>query len=357
MKRLLIICPYPEGFAPSQRLKYEQYFDEFRKDGWEITIHSFIHLPFWKVIYKKGHFLQKAYYTLSRYFSRLALLPKIKKFDVVYLHLWATPFGPPIYEKWVRKRAKRLIYDIDDLIYLRNTKSKAHPLVTWIKGRKKPLYLMKHADHVITCTPYLDEFVRKFNNHTTDISSTVDTDSRYKVVNGYSNNKKITIGWSGSVSTAKYFYLLADVFKRLSKTHQFKIVVMGDPQLSIPGLEIEALSWTEKDEIKTLQRFDIGVYPLPNEEWVYGKSGLKAIQYMALGIPTVATGIGANFRVMENNVSGFLVQTEDEWVEALAKLIDDAELRRRIGTEARKRVENLFSIKANKEKYLAIING
>jgi glycosyltransferase involved in cell wall biosynthesis len=356
-KKLLIICPYPEGVAPSQRLKFEQYFDAFRADGWEITVKPFITKPFWGIIYKKGNLAKKAWYTFSSYVNRLLLLPTIKNYDVVYVHLWATPFGPPVFEKWIKSRAKKLIYDIDDLVYLHNTKSKAHPIVTFIKGRKKPLYLMEEAQHVITCTPYLDEFVRKFNEHTTDISSTVDTDERYQPINHYANDHVPVIGWSGSLSTSKYFYLLENVFKKLAQTHSFKLLVMGDAGVKIEGLDIEAIDWKESYEISTLQRFDIGVYPLPDEEWVYGKSGLKAIQYMALGIPTIATAIGANYRVIENGVSGFLVNTEEEWVDALRKLIDDAVLRKSIGMAGRKRVEDLFSIKANKKKYLDILNG
>jgi glycosyltransferase involved in cell wall biosynthesis len=356
-KRLLILCPYPQGVAPSQRLKYEQYFEAFKENGWEITVKPFIHSQFWQIIYKKGLFFSKTWFTLIAYVKRLLLIFSLKKFDVVYVHLWITPFGPPFFEKWTRQRAKRLIYDIDDLVYLTDIKSKAHPLVTLIKGRKKPIYLMKHADHVITCTPYLDEFVKKFNNHTTDISSTVNTVFPYKVVNNYANDHVLTIGWSGSLSTSKYFYLLAKVFRRLRQTHKFRLLVMGDANVTIEGLDIEAIEWKESYEIEMLQRFDIGVYPLPNEEWVYGKSGLKAIQYMALGIPTVATAIGANYRVIENGVSGFLVQTEEEWINTLARLIEDTQLRKYIGTNARKRIEDLFSINANKKKYLDILNG
>lgn len=355
-KKLLVICPYPEGVAPSQRLKFEQYFEAFRKDGWDITVESFISKRFWKIIYNKGFVLQKIIYTLSGYAKRIMLLAKVSKYNVVYAHLWATPFGPPLYETILAKLSNYLVYDIDDLVYLRSVKNDAHPLVSWIKGRKKPIYLMKQAQHVITCTPYLDDFVKSYNKNTTDISSTVDTDNRYKVVNTYSNEKGITLGWSGSLSTSKYFYLLTAVLKELRKTHSFEVLVMGDPSVSIDGITIHSIPWKEEYEIENLQKIDIGLYPLPDEEWVYGKSGLKAIQYMALGIPTVATAIGANFRVIENGVSGFLVNSDEDWLVALKKLIEDASLRKRIGLAGRKRAEDLFSVKANTDKYLSILN-
>jgi L-malate glycosyltransferase len=353
-KKLLVICPYPENVAPSQRLKFEQYYDSFRHAGYQVTVSPFIDDQFWKIIYQKGHVFAKALHTIAGYVRRFADLFQIRSYDVVYVHLWATPFGPPVYEWLLRKIAKAVVYDIDDLVYLKNVENKAHRWVSMIKGRNKPIYLMRTADHVITCTPHLDAFVRKFNLHTTDISSTVDTAERYLPKRNY-NPPVLTLGWSGSLSTSKYFYLLSEVLKRLSKRYKFNIRVIGDPAVKIEGLSIDAFAWQESTEMELLQGIDIGLYPLPDEEWVMGKSGLKAIQYMALGIPTVATAIGANFRVIEDGVSGFLVNSDEQWIERLSALIEDASLRERIGKEARKRVEDLFSIESNKIKYLQVL--
>ena len=355
LKTIMFICPYPQNVAPSQRLKYEQYFTEFEKQGWTIVIRPFISMPFWKVIYKKGYFFQKGFYSLQGYVKRIGDLITATKVDIVYIHLWATPFGPALFERLFRLVSKKIVYDIDDLVYLKNVKSKAHPLVNLIKGRAKPLFLMKAADHVITCTPYLDEFVRKYNQHTTDISSTVDTD-RYQPINRYTNQNKVVIGWSGSLTTSRFFMGLQNVLKIIAAKYSIEVFIMGDPSIVIEGVPLTAVAWTEKEELINLQKIDIGVYPLPDEEWVYGKSGLKAIQYMALGIPTVATAIGANFRVIENGKSGFLVKTEQEWVDVLSKLIENVTLRKEVGMNGRQRVEELFSIKANKEKYLKVLN-
>jgi glycosyltransferase involved in cell wall biosynthesis len=225
-----------------------------------------------------------------------------------------------------------------------------------LKGKGKPVYLMKVADHVITCTPYLDKFVRQFNDHTTDISSTINSET-YIPVNPYSNEKKLTLGWSGSHSTSKYLYLLKDVLLELYKQRKFRLLVMGDSQFNIEGLEVEATEWSEEKEIPTLQRIDIGLYPLPDEEWVMGKSGLKALQYMTLGIPTIATAIGANFRVIESGVSGYLVSSPAEWKEKLTLLMDNPELRKRIGQKARQRVEQYYSVRANQPVYLSVLNS
>jgi L-malate glycosyltransferase len=310
------------------------------------------------VVYKQGYFLTKALFTLAGYIRRVAVLFSVGRYDVVYVHLWVTPFGPPIFECLVRRLTRKLVYDIDDLVYLGENHSRQRPFIAALKGRKKPIYLMRAADHVITCTPYLDSFVRKYNQHTTDISSTINTDT-YQPVNPYTNDpdKPLVIGWSGSHTTAKYLHLLDSVLVELAKQRPFKLLVMGAPDFALPGVDVEPLPWSEAAEIPTLQRMDIGLYPLPNEEWVLGKSGLKALQYMALGIPTVATAIGANFRVMEDGVSGFLVDDEEAWLARLIQLMDDEALRQRLGAAARSRVENLYSIKANAPVYLGILDN
>src|ERR1044072_2470069 len=244
-KKILVICPYPENMAPSQRLKFEQYYKHFREEGYELEVHSFISNNFFSIIYKGGNFFKKTWYTIRGYWNRIVDLFRLRKYDIVYLHLWATPFGPPIFEWMVRKLSRKMIYDIDDLIYLKDVKSRSHPVVTLIKGRNKPIYLMKAADHVITCTPYLDQFVRKYNQHTTDISSTINTDL-YRPKTDYSAKENFVIGWSGSHSTSKYLHLLDEVFVELAKERSFKLLVMGDPNFKSDGVEVEALPWKEE---------------------------------------------------------------------------------------------------------------
>jgi L-malate glycosyltransferase len=354
-KKILFVCPYPENVAPSQRLKFEQYYQSFREAGYEVTATAFISVAFWRIIYTPGRFWKKAFYTLRGYARRLSELLTVRKYDVVYIHLWVTPFGPPLFEWLFRKFAKKLVYDIDDLVYLGNVKSKVHPIVTLVKGRSKPLFLMKNADRVITCTPYLDQFVRKYNSHTTDISSTINTDL-YTPKTDYSIKDEFVIGWSGSHSTAKYLHLLDDVFMDLAKDYKFKLLVMGDPNFFLQGVNVEAIPWSEEYETAVISKFDIGVYPLPNEEWVLGKSGLKALQYMALGVPTIATSIGTIHRIIENGQNGFLVNSMEEWKAKIKTLLYNEDLRKEIGGKAAASVEESYSVRANKQTYLTIIN-
>lgn len=354
--KILFIVPYPEHQAPSQRLKFEQYYKHFREEGITVIHRSFVSLPFWKIIYKKGRFLAKIYYALGGYARRIRDLFHLHKYDLVYVHLWVTPFGPPLFEWLYRKRARALIYDIDDLVYLSEAKSRANRFASFLKGRKKPIFLMKKADHVITCTPYLDEFVRQFNTNTTDISSTIDTDLYPPRTDYTLRNGELVLGWSGSHSTSRYLYLLAPVFQRLREEQvPFRLLVMGDPGFNIPGINVEALPWKEEYEVEVISRFDIGLYPLPEERWVYGKSGLKALQYMAAGVPPIATAIGTNFRIIIDGYNGFLVHSTEEWYQRIRELYADPELRRKIGQRAAETVGRHYSIKQNRQTYLSII--
>ena len=142
--------------------------------------------------------------------------------------------------------------------------------------------------------------------------------------------------------------------RKISSSRSVKILVIGDASFNIEGIELEALPWRESTEVDDLARIDIGLYPLPDEPWVYGKSGLKALQYMALGIPTVASAVGMNFKVIEDGVSGFLVKNDREWITTITRLIDDPALRARVGKASRSRVLDTYSVKVNQPTYLSI---
>lgn len=353
-KQLLILCPHPVNTAPGQRLKYEQYFKHIEAAGYTITVSPFMTMAFWNIVYKKGYLFTKIAWTLFGYARRIKILFTLHKYDAVYVFLWATPFGFPIIEWAICKLNKNIIYDIDDMVFLGHS-STANRFIERFKGTDKMIYLMQQAKHVVVCTPKLHEFVKQYNHNSTDISSTINTET-YQITNAYSNANKLVLGWSGSHSTSKYLLLLEPVLQKLRHEYDFEIQVIGDANFKFNELHANAIAWNEATEVADLQHIDIGLYPLPNEEWVYGKSGLKALQYMALGIPTVATAIGANYRVIEHEKSGYLASTETEWYTALKLLIENPTLRQNIGAAARTRVQNQYSILANKATYIKIID-
>ena len=354
-RRILVVCPYPEDEVPGQRLKYEQYFAHLRALGFRIVVSPFFELPVYRRLYRRGHYFTKIAGTLWGYAKRTLQLAVLPFYDGIYVMLNVTPFGGPFFERLFRWFSRRMIFDIDDLVFLART-SEHNRLVLPLRSPKKYFYLMQAADHVITCTPYLDSVVRKYNQRTTDISSTINTDT-YVPRGRYDNDHRLVLGWSGSHSTVAYLKLLIPVLQRLRRRFEFTLLVIGTAEFPIEGLDVEAKPWQRATEVEELRRIDIGLYPLPDEEWVLGKSGLKALQYMALGIPTVATAVGANFRVMEDGVSGFLVRSDVEWEARLGELAADPARRASLGRAARQRVEQHYSVRANEPVYREIFES
>ena len=151
--------------------------------------------------------------------------------------------------------------------------------------------------------------------------------------------------------------MLQNVFTKLNKRIKFKLRVISNFQYYLPDIDLEVIQWTKENEVRDLQGIDIGVYPLFQDNWVLGKSGLKAIQYMAFGLPTVATNVGTTPKIIDHMVSGWLVKNEEEWIEALEELIKNPQLRRNLGKAARQKVLQNYSTDVVKSTYLSILNN
>ncbi len=355
---MLVLCPFPQGVAAGQRLKYEQYFDDWRAAGWDITVSSFMDRALWDVVYQPGHFLAKARGVLRGHARRLRDMARLGQFDLVYVFMWVTPFGSSLLERRTRAGAARLIYDVEDNILAeQGGGDHANALIQSLKGPAKARFLIRTADHVITSSPFLNEFCLALNTARacTYVSSSVDTD-RFQPTTRYSNDKPVVIGWTGTFSSRVYLDLLRGVFQRLAKNAAFKLRVIGNFDYELPGVDLEVVRWTAEHEVADLQALDIGIYPLVIEDWVLGKSGLKAIQYMAFALPCVATEAGTTPLIIRDGENGLLVRSEAEWEAALERLIADPALRRRLGQAARKDAETLYSVRAIAGQYRAILN-
>jgi glycosyltransferase involved in cell wall biosynthesis len=358
-KKLLVLCPYPQGVAAGQRLKYEQYFDDWRASGFDITVSSFMDMKMWDKLYVPGHLPRKAVGTLQGYARRLRDLPRIADFDLVYVFMWVTPFGGPALEKIVRSRAKALVFDLEDNLLVDHPDVKnPNPILRYLKGKEKVEYLIRCADHVISSSPYLEDLCREMNHRraSTYVSSSVDTD-RFVPANPYSNDKPVVVGWTGTFSSRLALDIVAPALQKLAKRTPFKLKIIGNFDYGLDGVDLEVVQWRRETEVEDLQTFDIGIYPLPMIESVLGKSGLKAIQYMAFGLPTVATDVGTTPMIVRHGENGLLVRTEEEWIEALDTLIRDPDLRRRLGTAARTDAVEKHSLHAIAGRYRNVLES
>lgn len=356
-RNMLVLCPFPLGVAAAQRLKFEQYYDDWRANGWEIDVAPYMDMGLWKVLFQRGHLFTKALGAIKGTLRRLRDVAVIPRYDLVYCHMYVTPLGTSFFERLTRRLARRLILDVEDNVLVgQRGVDNPNPLVRLLKGRGKARYLIRYADHVITSSPFLNDTCLAINeaHACTYISSSVDTD-RFVPADRYTSEHGVTIGWTGTFSSRPFLDLLRPVFQELSKRRKFRLRVIGNFDYELPGVNLEVVRWTAEREVEDLQAIDIGVYPLPIDDWVTGKSGLKAIQYMAFGLPCVATEVGTTPMIIRDGENGLLVRTPEEWVTALERLIDDPALRRRLGEQARRDAVAKYSIRAVARDYRAVL--
>lgn len=354
MPRILILCPYPQGVAAGQRLKYEQYLDEWRDAGFDVTVSSFVDRALWDRAYQRGRYAGKALGTLRGQLRRLRDLARIRRFDLVYVAMWVTPFGTPLFEWLTRRLATRLVYDIED--NLLSEQGAPSGLRQRLKGRRKARFLLERADHVLTASPFMVDRYRAINRAgaVTLIYPSVDTDA-FRPRATPSDSAKPVIGWTGTFSSRPYLDLLRPVLRELARRIDYRLIVIGNFAYDLPGVDLEVLTWSAEDEVAQMQRLDIGLYPLPDDDWVLGKAGLKVIQYMAFGIPSVSSAIGTATLQVSDGVDGFLVRTDEAWLAVLERLCRDAALRHRIGAAARQVAVTSYSRQATGRKYLAVL--
>lgn len=357
MTKFLFISPYPLNQAPSQRFRFEQYLNEFRTQNFEISHQSFLDEKTWTIFYKKGYLLKKIRGIISGLCSRFALIFTIHRYQIVFIHRETCFIGGAFFEYLYSKRNKNIIFDFDDAIWLHDV-SKANDSLGWLKQPEKTSKIISYSKLVIAGNMYLAEYAKKYNSNVIIIPTTIDTDYHFKKT-AKTNSGKITIGWTGSSTTNRHLKILLPVINILKAKFSEHIcfVMISNIPLEDTSALIEFKAWNKETEIEDLAQFDIGIMPLPDDEWTRGKCGFKGLQYMALEIPTVMSPVGVNTEIIQDGQNGFLAKTEDEWIQKLSLLIESPELREKLGKAGRKTVVEKYSVEANKQKYLDAFNS
>lgn len=355
MPKILFIAAHRPGRSPSQRFRFEQYFDFLKANGFDYDFSYLISAADDKKFYSAGNYHTKFRVLVKSFFTRMKDTGRVNNYDIVFVQREAFMTGTAFFEKKFSKSKAKFIFDFDDSIWLSNV-SDGNKNLEWLKDYSKTGKIIEMANMVIAGNQYLANYALNFNKNVKIIPTTIDTDyHRKKNYTGAETNQAGTcIGWTGTSTTLKHFQLIIPVLKKIKEKYgeriYFKVIV--DNEFEELSLGIKAIRWKKETEIEDLSQIDIGIMPLPDNDWSRGKCGFKGLQYMALEIPTVMSPIGVNNEIIHEGINGFLANTEQEWIEKISRLIDSAELRKKIGSEARKTVVERYSVESQKNNYL-----
>lgn len=359
--KVLFIASHRLDRAPNQRFRFEQYLQVLSDSGFECKLSNIISGEDDKYLYSKGNYWKKYKFVRNSRRIRKNDIKRLSEFNVVFICREASMTGSIRFEQAAAKMGIPIIFDFDDSIWLMNV-SKANRYFSFLKNPNKTKDIIKLSDFVVAGNDYLANYAKQFNNNVRIIPTTIDT-NEYKPV-AKAQSDVIIIGWSGSITTMQHFEYALPFLKEIKARYKERvsIKVIGDSNYRDSELNVQGIAWNKKDEIAELNSFDIGIMPLPDDEWANGKCGLKGLQYMALEIPTIMSPVGVNRTIIQHGVNGFLADTENEWVEILSQLIDNNDKRRSVGIKARETVVDKYSVQSNKTLYLqlleeAILNG
>jgi len=351
--KILFLIPYPLASAPSQRFRFEQYLHFLKEEGHQITVSSFFGKMSWNVLYKPGNVVLKLFGFFRGIVKRKYDLFRATKADIVFIHREAAPLGPPVFE-WVIARIlrKKIIYDFDDAIWLPNT-SKENSFVAWLKWHGKVRSTCKWSWRVSCGNKFLLDYAKQYNSNAFLNPTTIDAENLHDP-DSCTKTGVLTIGWTGTHSTAKYLLPLIPVLENLQKQFDFRFLFICNhpPPFELSNLEFRP--WKSETEISDLMEIDIGIMPLKDDQWAEGKCGFKALQYMALQIPALVSPVGVNSEIVEHGVQGFHCRTNEEWSTRISELKEDPQIRNSMGQSGRDKVVRQYSVNSNKENFLGL---
>lgn len=282
--------------------------------------------------------------------KRLLLLKQIifilfKKFDVVYVQRY---FVNAYLLQILKKSKAVIIFDFDDAIYLDQPGKNIN--------QKKTGIMLKYASHIIVSATELEAYCRAQGySNIANITTPIDIERFHRVPKP---EMPVVIGWIGSSYTSRFLKMLEETFIELKRNLDFKLLVIGaGKDFTISNIEMEVVPWEYEQEPDMIGIMDIGIMPLPNENYARGKGGYKIFQYMASALPVVASPVGINSEIVNHGRNGFLAETKEEWVRYLSLLINDRQLRKELGNVGRSDAEKYYSRNVCFEKLAEIFKS
>lgn len=359
--RVLGLCSYPVS-AAATRFRMEQFVEPLRARGIELEIKPFVDETQFAAFYAKGGAVGKAFGLAGSILRRFALLATARRYDVLLVQREAAMFGPAIFE-WLFQKLGRmpLVLDLDDATYVRYVSPTYGRLGSFLKFFGKTDNLIRRSSVVVCGNRFIAEYAESLGAKTVVIPTVVDTDKFHPVEK---HNDPPVIGWIGTHSTFRVLEGFFPVFARLAETHKFRLKIVGSgvDNVKIENVDIENLPWSLDREVSDFQSLDIGVYPITTTEsmlaeWIKAKSGFKAIQYFAVGIPFVMSPVGICAEIGKPGETHVNAGSEDDWYDELSKLLSEPALRERMGQRGREFVLESFGFTKQTDALERVLRG
>jgi glycosyltransferase involved in cell wall biosynthesis len=341
--------------AASTRHRFDQYQPFLESNGLEIIKKPLFNKTYLQNLYRTNN--RDISHIFRSYLTRMLWLVSKPDVDLIWLHCDLFPYMPGILERLVTFPKKPIIYDFDDAIF-HNYNLSPKWYVRKFLGSK--LHDTIGVAKMAFCgNEYLAKYARSICPKTKIIPTVINTEIFHPIKNEQLKECPVRIGWIGTPTTYnQYLYPKLPMLKDLALKEGCQIYAMGiskDTRKIHPSLKI--FEWSEESEIPFIQSLDIGIMPLTNSPWARGKCGFKIIQYMACGLPVVASPVGVNCDIIEHGVNGFLAETDEDWNESIKILLNDKDLRLRMGSAGQKKIVKDFSLKTWGPKVSQIIRS
>jgi glycosyltransferase involved in cell wall biosynthesis len=282
---------------------------------------------------------------LRAYARRLMLLLRARRYDLLWIEKEALPWLPAWAELALfRIMGTRIIVDYDDAVFHTYDQHR-NGIVRTLLGLKIDR-IMSAADLVIVGNGYLGFRAKAAGARAiAEIPTVVDLNCYLeRRARPACSQESFTIGWIGSSLTSSYLEMLRLPLAELASRLPLRIILVGAAESALSGLPVERVPWCLETEASELMRFDVGLMPLPDGPWERGKCGYKLIQYMASALPVVASPVGINCKIVLPEETGFLAETDADWLSSLSRLYHEPKLRQRMGAAGRQRVGANYSL-------------
>ncbi len=344
--RILFLLKYARQGAASRHRVF-QYVPYLEAAGWTVVCEPLFSDRYLAEFY--GTSKRSPMRALAAYWRRLAFLTRtpLDRFDVVYVQNEVFPRLPFFVTYSTLRHHGGVVVDYDDAVFVRYQNTLLH---------KKVSQLMALSREVIVGNDYLSGYARRFTDAVTILPTVVDMD-RYTAKADYvCAESRFVIGWIGTPVTARYLASCAGALQQIAAKHSIVLRCIGTPpNFSLPGVPVQNVAWDEATECDLIRRFDIGIMPLVDEPFAWGKCGFKLVQYMGCGVPAIGANLGANRQIIDHGKDGFLANCDSEYVDLIGALIGDQRLRESIGRAGRKRIETAYSLQSTQAAFEQVL--